>query len=62
MPPFLTTLKRSYNWQSSSTPEQVQAFLSSTRRLASFPPACCTDESFDVYVLDVAERESAGFG
>jgi len=46
------TTKRSYNWQSSSTPEQVQAFLSATRRIESFPPACCTDESFDVYVLD----------
>lgn len=41
-----------YNWQLSITPEEVRGFLASTRRLERYPPACCTDESFDVYVLD----------
>ena len=41
-----------YNWHLSMTPAQVQTFLASTRRLERFGPACCTDESFDVYILD----------
>jgi hypothetical protein len=33
-----------------TTPEQVRAFLTATRRLASFAPAI-TDETYDVYLL-----------
>jgi hypothetical protein len=45
-------VRESYIWQLSIVPEQVNTFLSSTRRLERFAPACCSDESFDVYVLD----------
>lgn len=41
-----------YNWQLWTSPEQVQTFLASTRRIARFEPVCCNDESYDVYVLD----------
>ena len=45
-------VRESYIWQLSIVPEQVSTFLSSTRRLERFGPVCCSDESFDVYVLD----------
>lgn len=45
-------LEEGYNWTLSTSPEAVQAFLSSTRRIARFERTCCTDENFDVYVLD----------
>ncbi len=45
-------IPESYNWQLWTSPEQVRAFLASTRRIASFDPVCCNDESYDVYVLD----------
>ena len=41
-----------YNWQLWTSPEQVRAFMSSTRLIARFDPVCCNDESFDVYVLE----------
>jgi len=41
-----------YNWQLWTSPEQVRAFMSSTRRIARFDPVCCNDESYDVYVLE----------
>jgi hypothetical protein len=41
-----------YNWQLWTSPEQVQAFLSATRRIARLEPVCCNDESYDVYVLE----------
>ncbi len=41
-----------YNWQLWTSPDQVQAFLSATRRIARFEPVCCNDESYDVYVLE----------
>ncbi|MGB7738850.1 MAG: hypothetical protein WBM03_07030 [Steroidobacteraceae bacterium] len=41
-----------FNWQLWTSPEQVRAFMSSTRRIARFDPVCCNDESYDVYVLD----------
>ena len=41
-----------YSWTLTTTPEQVQTFLAATRRIERFEAACCTDESFDVYVLD----------
>ncbi|RZL43909.1 MAG: hypothetical protein EOP72_00015 [Variovorax sp.] len=47
-----TTVTEGYNWTFSTTPGQVAEFLSATRRLASFGPVCCTDETFDVHLLD----------
>lgn len=44
-------VREGYNWHLSTTPEQVLAFLDSTRRVARFEPVCCSDESYDVYVL-----------
>jgi len=45
-------IKESYGWRLTTTPEQVRTFLSSTRKLASFGPVtCCSEETFDVYVL-----------
>ncbi|MCX7053020.1 MAG: hypothetical protein NTU56_02255 [Proteobacteria bacterium] len=41
-----------YNWQLWTSPEQVRAFMSATRRIARFDPVCCNDESYDVYVLE----------
>ena len=46
------TVTEGYNWTFSTTPAQVAEFLSATRRLASFGPVCCTDETFDVHLLD----------
>ncbi|UST55902.1 hypothetical protein NF681_19355 (plasmid) [Comamonadaceae bacterium OTU4NAUVB1] len=46
------TVTEGYNWTFSTTPAQVADFLSATRRLASFGPVCCTDETFDVHLLD----------
>jgi len=46
------TIKEAYKWQLSTTPQQVQAFLLSTRRIERFGPACSTYENFDVCVLD----------
>ncbi len=43
--------KEGYNWELSTTPEQVFAFQAATHLLARFGPAQ-TDESFDVYRLD----------
>ncbi len=41
-----------YSWTFTTTPGQVGAFLAATDRIASFGPVlCCTEESFDVYVL-----------
>lgn len=45
------TTREGYNWQFSETPAQVQDFLAATQRLQRFAPACCSDESFDVYRL-----------
>jgi len=45
-------IREGYNWQLWTSPEQVRAFLSSTRRIARFDPVCCNDESYDVYVLE----------
>ncbi|SCK51920.1 hypothetical protein VAR608DRAFT_5234 [Variovorax sp. HW608] len=46
------TVKESYAWQLTTSPAQVRNFLSSTHKLASFGPViCCSDETFDVYVL-----------
>lgn len=41
-----------YNWRLWTSPGQVQAFLTATRRIARFEPVCCNDESYDVYVLE----------
>jgi hypothetical protein len=40
-----------YHWDFSTTPQQVQAFLNSTKKVASFGPAV-TDESYAVYELN----------
>jgi hypothetical protein len=40
-----------YHWDFSTTPQQVQAFLDSTKKVASFGPAV-TDESYAVYELN----------
>jgi hypothetical protein len=40
-------------WKLLTTPEQVRDFFTSTRFLARFAPAL-TDESFDVYLLDLS--------
>ncbi len=41
-----------YNWILSTTPEQVARFLAATRRIERFDRACCSDETYDVYVFD----------
>lgn len=46
------TITEGYSWTLSTSPEQVERFLAATRRIERFAPACCSDESFDVYVLD----------
>jgi len=46
------TEKESYGWWLTTTPAQVRSFLASTRKIESFGPVvCCSEESFDVYVL-----------
>jgi len=45
-------VKEGYNWTLSTTPAQVEEFLSQTQLIARFGPSCCNDESFDVYVLN----------
>ena len=46
------TVTEGYNWTFSTTPPQVAKFLSATRLLASFGPVCCSDETFDVHLLE----------
>lgn len=41
-----------YSWTLTTSPQEARAFLSATRRMARFDVACCSDESFDVYLLD----------
>jgi hypothetical protein len=43
--------REAYNWDLTTTPEQVRTFLASTRLIKRFAPAI-TDESFDVYLLN----------
>ena len=45
------TILEGYNWEYTSTPEQVQEFLAATKLLKSFGPVS-GDESYDVYLLD----------
>jgi hypothetical protein len=44
--------KTSYHQRLASTPVRAAAALAATTRIARFGEACCSDESFDVYVLD----------
>jgi hypothetical protein len=46
------TVSEGYDWTFSTTPAQVAEFLTATRRLASFGPVCCSDETFDVHLLE----------
>ena len=41
-----------YNWRLTTSAPDIRAFLSATRLVGQLRPPCCTDESFDVYVLD----------
>jgi hypothetical protein len=45
------TIPESYDWDLTTTPEQVKTFLADTRLIASLGPAK-TDETYDVYVLN----------
>jgi hypothetical protein len=45
-------VRQGYNWSLSIAPEHVEAFLSAAHRIRRFEPACCSDESYDVYVLN----------
>lgn len=40
-----------YNWQLTVDPGQVARFEAQARLIQRFEPACCSTESFDVYVL-----------
>lgn len=45
-------IREGYNWELSTTPEQVRTFQASTRLIERFASVFYSDESFDVYVVD----------
>jgi len=45
-------IREGYNWELSTTPEQIQRFRASTQLIERFGPVSNSDESFDVYVVD----------
>lgn len=44
-------LRSGYNWQLTVDAKQIARFEQATVRLRRFEPACCSNESFDVYLL-----------
>jgi hypothetical protein len=45
-------IREGYNWELSTTPEQVRTFQAATHFIERFGPVFNSDESFDVYVVD----------
>jgi hypothetical protein len=45
------SLRESYVWRLSLTPEDISAFRSATELVKRFGPAAGSDETYDVYVM-----------
>jgi len=45
-------IPEAYDWELSTTPEQVRRFQASTKLIQSFGPVSDNDETYDVYVVD----------
>jgi hypothetical protein len=45
-------IREAYDWQFTTTPEQVRRFQASTKLLTSFGPVSGNDETYDVYALN----------